>query len=82
MRFVVYAQVRTENGVVWLRRVLDAPVAAASGVFLRFPGVPLTLQRDMRDPGGGVRMICEPVNGAHFANRLREYEFSFCDPPE
>lgn len=81
MRFVVMVQVNTAGGAVWHRRVIHSPVGLRLDALLKHPSARLTLDRREPDPEGGMRFVCQPLDGDHFVFRLREALFEPCAAP-
>lgn len=80
MRFLVMVEVRGEHGGGWFRREIEGPCVSEEGHLLHV-GVRLQRATSCKDDGGGVRVICRPLDGEHYANLLIENFFERCRPP-
>ena len=80
MRFVVMVEVRGEHGGGWFRRVIEGP-CVSEDVHMLHVGVRLERATSSKDDDGGVRVVCRPLEGEHYANLLRENLFERCGPP-
>jgi hypothetical protein len=82
VRFVIMVEVKGERASTWHRRVIHCPVGVEWSTLLRYPSVALSVLQKVPDPGGGLLVLCDPLDGEHFAWRLRDSVFEPCDPPD
>jgi hypothetical protein len=80
VRFVVLVEVRGGRDGGWFRRVIEAPCDSEDAHMLH-AGVRLRRARSSADEGGGVRVVCQPLEGEHYALLLHENLFERCPPP-